>query len=263
MAGSARSHGPVEPFLVSFFDPRNAARDHHGRSLDQILKWNDDMLELRHDYIQFLFPLPEGSIFNSDAPPITKPVFDAFRSRAELRSNLERAFDRILAFYGFKGEGWGSNFQITRAANWRTAFGNWVLRVDHNHLRITRIIRSLRVLGLENDAQAFYKALLKVNRDWPHRIGARSLAFWERAATRPLYLAPDEEDYEPGRKWLREWEEERKKTKSKEDLQESKKGDAEDEDSGRRADASHANGIAKDGSEDNEEGSDEDEESME
>lgn len=65
-----------------------------------------------------------------------------------------------------------------------------------NHLRITRVIRSLRVLGLEAHAAAFYDAILKVDEDFPKRISPRSMMYWRRAVERPLHLAPDEDDDE-------------------------------------------------------------------
>ena len=78
-------------------------------------------------------------------------------------------------------------------------------RFDHNHLRITRIIRSLRVLGLEKAALAFHSALIA--NDFKRRVSDRTLIFWERAAKRPLHLAPEEGDEDAeGVKWLRELE---------------------------------------------------------
>ena len=85
------------------------------------------------------------------------------------------------------------------------SFRNWVVKSDHNHLRISRIIRSLRVLGLEQNAQAFYKAIQDVSKDYPGRIGARSIMYWKRAAVRRLALAPDEDDETvKGQRFLRE-----------------------------------------------------------
>lgn len=97
---------------------------------------------------------------------------------------------------------------IYRSMNYLKSFRNWVTKSDHNHLRISRIIRSLRVLGLEQNAQAFYKALQDVNNDFPNTIGARSLMYWNRAAVRRLALEPaeDDEDVE-GQRFLRELDE--------------------------------------------------------
>ena len=36
-------------------------RDHRGRSLAEVLAFDDSALEQHHDYIQWLFPLPEAT----------------------------------------------------------------------------------------------------------------------------------------------------------------------------------------------------------
>lgn len=100
---------------------------------------------------------------------------------------------------------------MQKGANWDSHCGHWDVRFDHNHLRITRIIRSLRVLGLENEAQAFYGALQQTTR----RVSTRSREYWRRAAERTLNLRPDLEDGQidndndlsVGPKFLREFEE--------------------------------------------------------
>lgn len=79
--------------------------------------------------------------------------------------------------------------------------------MDHNHLRISRIIRSLRVLGLEKEAQAFYQALENTK---PMRASDRSREFWRRAAERSLNIRPDlevrdEQDDSVGPEFLRGW----------------------------------------------------------
>lgn len=99
------------------------------------------------------------------------------------------------------------------ADNFDEARGNWVRRFDHNHLRITRILRSSRLLGLENEALAFYRKLKWVQER--STISSRSLQFWTRAIQRPLYIAPDvdeeDEHYVRGPSFLREFEEMRQK----------------------------------------------------
>lgn len=91
---------------------------------------------------------------------------------------------------------------------------NWVSSFTHNHLRITRIIRSLRVLGLEAEATAFFEAVEDVYLT-TGRIGGRSFMYWTRAIERPLYLAPeDARDKGDGKDFLYEFEAEKdRKTK--------------------------------------------------
>lgn len=54
-------------------------------------------------------------------------------------------------------------------------------------MRITRIIRCLRILGLEKEAQAFYEFL----GENAVRASATSHKYWKRAAERPLNVRPD------------------------------------------------------------------------
>ncbi|KAI4216352.1 MAG: hypothetical protein LQ351_001362 [Letrouitia transgressa] len=206
---SLSSDAPL-PFSVRFYSQPNTT-DHRGRTLATILAWPDDNLEWSHDYIQNLFPLPERSPYNPSAPVIDRATFDAFRSNAELRERLRDSFVRMLRFYGFElhttspGE-----LQVVQDSNFREAAQNWVSRSDHNHLRITRIIRSCRVLGLENEAAAFHEALRKVIQE-TGRIGVLSQKYWARAAKRPLAFPPEEEeDVGRGAKFLYEFDEARK-----------------------------------------------------
>ena len=93
-------------------------------------------------------------------------------------------------------------FNVIRGPNWAKASRNWCARFDHNHLRITRILRCLRVLGLQPECDAFFAALEDVFDDPAIRISNQTMMFWTRAVERPLYIAPD--DDEVG--WLKTWE---------------------------------------------------------
>lgn len=199
------------PPIVRFYDPHLQATDAQGRDLPTILAWSDPHLEYSHDYIQTLFPLPERSPIDPSAPVINRATFTAFRSRPELRSQLRQALNRICLFYGFRLQGDINTFTVERQGSgvFEARARNWVTRFNHNHLRISRIIRSLRVLGLDEEAKAFFDAVKKVHDDTA-RISDRSLMFWTRAMERPLYLAPeDEEDEGMGKDFLYEFEEQK------------------------------------------------------
>jgi hypothetical protein len=70
----------------------------------------------------------------------------------------------------------------------------------------------LRVLGLEEEALAFFKALKSVQE--ASNISSRSLMYWSRAAFRPLDIAPEvdseDEDAVRGPRFLREFEKKRR-----------------------------------------------------
>lgn len=206
------------PFIVAFYDPTIKAQDAEGRTLDETLEFSNEQLEYYHDYIQYLFPLPERSPVNPSAPTITKDVREAFLTRQHLRKQLGRSLERMANFYGLEASTSDSisasdkdsdgttnpTLNFKPAPEFETlSKQSWRKRFDHNHLRITRIIRSLRVLGLEVEAQAFRKAL--VENDDPQKVSERSRMFWARAAERGLHLSPQEEDEGArGVEWLRE-----------------------------------------------------------
>jgi hypothetical protein len=52
----------------------------------------------------------------------------------------------------------------------------------HNYLRITRILTSVRLLGLEEYAEAFYEALGNVYKEYASRIGPETWGYWTNAA---------------------------------------------------------------------------------
>jgi hypothetical protein len=54
--------------------------------------------------------------------------------------------------------------------------------MNHNHLRLTRILRSTLLLGLEAESAALFHALNAIYREYPTRISARTHAFWSDAA---------------------------------------------------------------------------------
>ncbi|MCJ1294504.1 hypothetical protein MMC34_006062 [Xylographa carneopallida] len=212
---SSRSANSQERPLIFFYDPLIAAPDARGRTLESILAWNDRKLESCHDYIQVLFPLPEASAFSYAAPVVDKATFEAFRSRADLQAQLRVSLARMLAFYGFKLRETERGPEIIQGPDFAAASRNWVTRFDHNHLRITRIIRSLRVLGLETEARAFFTALQAVYKSSEGGISQKSMMFWMRAAERPLFLAPeDDRDEGEGLNFLYEYEERKTQTGS-------------------------------------------------
>jgi hypothetical protein len=191
------------PLLTRFFDPAIASPDARNRSLATILSWSDSQLESSHDYIQTVFPLPEESMF-SFAPIVTPEVRSAFLARPELRASLRGALDRMLTFYGLQFSSASDKETVTRGPNFAIASRNWVTRFDHNHLRMTRILRSLRVLGLPDESMALHD-FLSTDEEVTDSVSPRSQMYWRRATERDLHLPPDEEDEgAEGIAWLRE-----------------------------------------------------------
>ncbi len=162
--------------IVSFH--RGSGRDARGRTLDEILAWDDERLEAVHDYIQWLFPLMEPSRFNPYAPLLTPADRAAFHEDAGLAANLRRAFERMLTFYGFVLDRSEVGVRVSRSAAWTERSAEWLHPGNHNLLRLTRILKSLMLLGQPELAHALHVALHSAAKG---RIAGETLVFWENA----------------------------------------------------------------------------------
>jgi hypothetical protein len=167
--------------ILSFYAGRGT--DHAGRTLDDILAWDDWHLEEVHDYIQWLFPLEEPSRANPHAPLLTSEDIAAFRESPELLEALRRSFTRILAFYGLEAIESAGDTLIRRSPDWPIRSRNWVKPSNHNHLRLTRIMKSLSLLGLGEHAQALSRVLLALAAEPKSRAFTRTtIRIWEDAS---------------------------------------------------------------------------------
>jgi hypothetical protein len=162
--------------LVDFY--RGDKPDTEGRSLKDLWAWDDDTLEAVHDFIQWLFPLPEPSAYNWNAPRLTADDIAAFASDATLRSNLRTSFDRILTFLGLAATADG---EIVDGPNLAARAHDVWASPNHNWLRISRILRSLTLLGRSDEAQALYHWLESAHRSQRFPIDAETFAYWQRA----------------------------------------------------------------------------------
>lgn len=103
-----------------------------------------------------------------------------FRANPLLRQQLVRAFERMLAFYGLTR----SPGRIGKSIDWPRRKSLWFTQPSHNHLRITRILKCLNTLGLEQEARAFHQALLDLkNSEADCDIPASAFRYWTEAVT--------------------------------------------------------------------------------
>ncbi len=156
-------------------------RDIEGRTIQEIWAWDFEELECVHDYIQWLFPLPEQSSFNPDAPIVTAEIIQAFQTEPRLRRNLLRSSALMLNFYGLQSQEVRGNITVTRSGAYPNRKQEWICLFDHNYLRITRILKCLMTLGLEQYAQAFYDCLTQIYREERDRIGSETFKYWTDA----------------------------------------------------------------------------------
>ena len=158
--------------LVPFY--LGEKRDTVGRMIQDLWAWGFEDLECVHDYIQWLFPLPEKSTFNVDAPLVDEEVIQAFQTDRRLRQNLLKSFVVMLHFYGLQCERKeAEKVVVSRSENYPIRKSEWLWMFDHNYLRITRILKCLMTLGLEEEARAFYECLWQIYREDSDRAAPR------------------------------------------------------------------------------------------
>lgn len=169
----------VRDRIVSFY---SGGADDRGRTLDEILGWPDDRIESVHDYIQWVFPTIQPSGVNPTAPLVTDATVAAFETTPPLRDGLRRAFDRMLTFYGLRRVGADSGMAQVEIDETRFSecARRWLRPGNHNHLRLTRIMQSLSILGLKNEARALQRCLTTDVYEGPgrDRITRDTYDFW-------------------------------------------------------------------------------------
>lgn len=145
--------------LLSFL--QDVGPDHRGRYLSDIWKFSDDEIERSHDFIQWVFPLDQPSGAQPDAPVLEAAEIDLIHKSGPATMNVERSTEWFLGF-------------LSRSRPWREG-------PDHNHLRITRMIRSNRLLLGELAADSARDRVMKLAGKSPEKISELTIDFWRRA----------------------------------------------------------------------------------
>jgi len=153
--------------IISFY--KDILPDHEGRYLSDILRETNSWLENTHDYIQYLFPNREPSFYNPDAPLLSDQIIEEFKSNTELLDNVKLSLNRMILFY-----------QMDDTKPW------WVTKGNHNFLRITRILNTLRELGMIKEMGSFFNKLLIIVTNNRNIIKDKTLDYWQNAFDGPL-----------------------------------------------------------------------------
>eukprot|EP00931_Biecheleriopsis_adriatica_P080320 TRINITY_DN5367_c0_g1_i2.p1 TRINITY_DN5367_c0_g1~~TRINITY_DN5367_c0_g1_i2.p1 ORF type:complete len:223 (-),score=40.46 TRINITY_DN5367_c0_g1_i2:63-701(-) len=163
VSAAAAANCPLVAFL------QGSGPDNQGRMLEEILEWDDVRMERVHNYVQWIFPTDEQSMFNGSAPLMTPEVQQICREDAAIRANFDRILERFLAFLGLQLEGEPGSLCIRRAPFfdrrvpdcWTSmgGFGN------HNWLRLSRVIHCLGMVGMKEQQQALLACLEQLIKD--------------------------------------------------------------------------------------------------
>lgn len=161
--------------LISFYQGRDT--DHQGHLIGDIWALSPFWLEHTHDYVQWLFPLPEASRFNSFAPLLSDDDRHAFAENPTLRQRQRHSLDVMLMFFGLIR---GEDNAVTALPDLNIREHIWLKRGGHNHLRISRIIRSLHLCHQPELAAAFQQTVITLGTT-QGVVSEQSLAYWRHA----------------------------------------------------------------------------------
>lgn len=145
--------------IVDFL--KGAGTDGAGRTVFEVVSMSDRDLEDVHDFIQWLFPLSEPSGANRRAPVLEPGDVEAIHASGLAQIALAAATDRMAHFY--------------------LRNSHWLVDHDHNHLRITRIIKSLRLLRGPGEAEDFRQIILRRDEQAGRPVSAGSRQYWIQA----------------------------------------------------------------------------------
>lgn len=165
--------------VIEFY--RGVRGNTNGHMLDDILSWSNDALEIEHDYVQWLFPSNVSSNFNCDAPVLTKEESLIFQSDPELRLKLQKSLFRFIDFLDFKPN-WDDEVLIFVQKH-SDKIPWWLNSFNHNMLRVTRVLKSLRLNGLTEYANILFDTLSFYRK----KVSANTWDYWEEAMHGPLW----------------------------------------------------------------------------
>ncbi len=146
----------------------------YGRRLSDIWRWDNDRLESCHTYIQWLFPTDIESSAIPGSPVLTKEELEHIRVPCAAQANMRASFGVFLCFLGLERKEGG----FIERGDFESRAEIWLSDNNHNYLRISRVLRSLSLAGLNKEAGALYDFLHTLYLDG-REIGAENLSFWQ------------------------------------------------------------------------------------
>lgn len=165
--------------IVEFYRGERGNCD--GHMLDDIVNnWTDGMLEMDHSYVQWFFPSNERSMLNGEAPTMTKIESEIFEADPELQEKIKQSFIRFLSFLKFKLV---MDDQMVMIAPMEENIPWWLQQFNHTMLRITRMLKCLRLTGNTKYAVAFYDAM----RPFKTQLSPNTWNYWTGAVFDPLW----------------------------------------------------------------------------
>jgi len=168
--------------IIGFY--KGKYKNSSGHSLEEIWEWDDDQLEKGHTYIQWMFPSDEESKKVPGSPVLSQFDIKEFNTDDDLKRRLLKSFAIFIRFLGLKVTIENGNIEtlkFVKAQDFNEKSSNWLNANNHNHLRISRALRSLTILGCPKIASLFYECLSEICDEYPDKVTDKTKLFWKFA----------------------------------------------------------------------------------
>ncbi len=145
--------------LVNYFEETGV--DNRNRKICDIWLFSNDELEECHDYIQWVFPLYEKSMYNMNAPLLDRETVNHIKKCHVCQKSFNYSKAMMGKFYS-------ENI-------------HWMSISNHNLLRISRIIKSISILQNEEEAKRFHKLITSNCIKEKFEPSTETLQYWKKS----------------------------------------------------------------------------------
>ena len=154
-------------------------------TFDGIMRYSAEDLEAEHKFIQHIFPTTTISPHNRTAPILDKETVQALNMNSDVQIRQQKAFRMMLKFFKLKEENPGkSGYQIVPSCDYRKDKPKWLNQNDHNQLRLSRMVKSLYLLGNEKEAIAFHHAINLLGNKYG--VPLSTMRYWDKCAVQAI-----------------------------------------------------------------------------
>ncbi len=150
-----------------------------------IMSYSAEDLEAEHKFIQHIFPTTTISPHNRTAPILDEETVQVLNMDSDVQRRQRMAFRIMLNFLKLEEMGAGTpKYQIVPSCDYRKDKPKWLNQNDHNQLRLSRMVKSLYLLGNEKEAIAFHHAINLLGNKYG--VPLSTMRYWDKCAVQAI-----------------------------------------------------------------------------
>jgi len=146
---------------------RNESPTPEGLMFSDFTWYDYQKMEADHAWVQWILPTKEPSAFNPDSPLLTDEDITLFKSDPVLIENYLFAVYHVMDFFDMvtmQGEACWKFYDNRAPKRW------WLESFNHNFLRMTRLLTSLKFMGYDDLAKSIFHLLEEYRDTYPNSV---------------------------------------------------------------------------------------------